>query len=268
MRLRQRLKLSRKKRTTTRSTPPRPETLSAEALATVVPEGLKYDEQHITYAANAEFEEATGIAYTVEVYTMDVNGNYGAAETKTVPATTGAAVSVTPDAREGFTVADNSVLSGIVAADSRLVLKVYYSRNQYKLTVDGVESMVYYGAALEIADPAPREGYTFTGWNPAVPAREQGENNAFAQYGSFVHSLLERWGKDELAEYELLGEYEDKFFDRVTQEFPPNKYTDLSKKYYDDGVQFFVKLRGRGCERDTRCRRTLRGANCGGGRKR
>ena len=70
-------------------------------------------------------------------------------------------------------------------------------------------------------------------------AREQGENNAFAQYGSFVHSLLERWGKDELAEYELLGEYEDKFFDRVTQGFPPNNYTDLSKKYYDDGVQFF-----------------------------
>lgn len=75
-------------------------------------------------------------------------------------------------------------------------------------------------------------------------AREQGENNAFAQYGSFVHSLLERWGKDELAEYELLGEYENGFFDRVTQEFPPNKYTDLSKKYYDDGVQFLSNFEG------------------------
>lgn len=75
-------------------------------------------------------------------------------------------------------------------------------------------------------------------------SREQGENNAFAQYGSFVHSLLERWGKDELAEYELLGEYENKFFDRVTQEFPPNKYTDLSKKYYDDGVQFLSNFEG------------------------
>ena len=34
--------------------------------------------EDITFAA--QFEEASGIAYTVEVYTMDVNGNYGAAD--------------------------------------------------------------------------------------------------------------------------------------------------------------------------------------------
>ena len=38
-----------------------------------------------------------------------------------------------------------------VVADSSLVLKVYYSRNQYKLSVDGVESDVYYGAALNLS---------------------------------------------------------------------------------------------------------------------
>ena len=110
------------------------------------------------------------VSYTVETYVMGLDGEYGAAETKNVPATTGEEVTLTPDAREGFTVAGESVLTGKVAADSSLTLKVYYSRNQYKLTVDGAESMVYYGAALEIADPAPREGYTFTGWSPAVPA--------------------------------------------------------------------------------------------------
>lgn len=52
---------------------------------------------------NAEFEEATGIAYTVEVYTMDVNGNYGAAETKTLYGTTGATVNADTTAAEGFT---------------------------------------------------------------------------------------------------------------------------------------------------------------------
>ena len=124
---------------------------------------------------NAQFT-AGAVSYKVETYEMDVNGAYGAATVKTVPATTGEAVSVTPDAREGFTVADNSVLSGTVAADSSLVLKVYYSRNQYKLSVDGVESDVYFGAALEIADPAPREGYTFTGWNVEVPATMPAEN--------------------------------------------------------------------------------------------
>ena len=124
---------------------------------------------------NAQFT-AGAVSYKVETYEMDVNGAYGAATVKTVPATTGDSVSVTPETREGFTVADNSVLSGIVAADSSLVLKVYYSRNQYKLTVDGVESDVYFGAALEIADPAPREGYTFTGWNVEVPATMPAEN--------------------------------------------------------------------------------------------
>ena len=110
------------------------------------------------------------VSYTVETYVMGLDGEYGAAETKNVPATTGEEVTLTPDAREGFTVAGESVLTGKVAADSSLTLKVYYSRNQYKLTVDGAESDVYFGAALEIADPAPREGYTFTGWSPAVPA--------------------------------------------------------------------------------------------------
>ena len=118
---------------------------------------------------NAQFS-AGEVSYKVETYVMGLDGQYGAAETKTVPATTGAAVSVEPGAREGFTVADNSVLSGVVVADSSLVLKVYYSRNQYKLSVDGVESDVYYGAALNIAAPAAREGFTFTGWNVEVPA--------------------------------------------------------------------------------------------------
>ena len=118
---------------------------------------------------NAQFS-AGEVSYKVETYVMGLDGQYGAAETKTVPATTGAAVSVEPEAREGFTVADNSVLSGVVVADSSLVLKVYYSRNQYKLSVDGVESDVYYGAALNVAAPAAREGFTFTGWNVEVPA--------------------------------------------------------------------------------------------------
>lgn len=117
---------------------------------------------------NAQFS-AGEVSYKVETYVMDVNGAYGAADVKVVPATTGAAVSVNPEAREGFTVAADSVLSGTVAADGSLVLKVYYSRNQYKLTVDGAESMVYYGAELNIAEPT-KDHYTFAGWNVEVPA--------------------------------------------------------------------------------------------------
>ena len=117
---------------------------------------------------NAVFSAGT-VAYTVETYVMDVTGNYGDAAIENKSATTGAAVSVDPEAREGFSVAAESVLSGEVKADGSLVLKVYYSRNQYKLTVDGAESMVYYGAELNIAEPT-KDHYTFAGWNVEVPA--------------------------------------------------------------------------------------------------
>ena len=117
---------------------------------------------------NAVFSAGT-VAYTVETYVMDVNGNYGDAAIENKSATTGETVSVTPEAREGFSVATESVLSGEVKADGSLVLKVYYSRNQYKLTVDGAESMVYYGAELNIAEPT-KDHYTFAGWNVEVPA--------------------------------------------------------------------------------------------------
>ena len=155
---------------------------------------------------NAQFT-AGAVSYKVETYEMDVNGAYGAATVKTVLATTGEAVSVTPETREGFTVADNSVLSGTVEADSSLVLKVYYSRNQYKLSVDGVESDVYYGAALNIAAPAAREGFTFTGWNVEVPANmpasdltlvsQWSENDAdYSAYNAAVSAAQAKKGEE------------------------------------------------------------------------
>ena len=117
---------------------------------------------------DAKFSAGT-VGYKVETYVMGLDGNYGDAAIEDKSATTGETVSVTPETREGFTVADNSVLSGTVLADGSLVLKVYYSRNQYKLTVDGNVTNVYYGAAISVAEPAAREGYTFAGWDRDVP---------------------------------------------------------------------------------------------------
>ena len=187
---------------------------------------------------NAQFT-AGAVSYKVETYEMDVNGAYGAATVKTVPATTGEAVSVTPDAREGFTVADNSVLSGTVAADSSLVLKVYYSRNQYKLSVDGVESDVYFGAALEIADPAAREGFTFTGWNVEVPATmpaedltlvsQWSENDAdYTAYNAAVAAAQAKQGEEN---------YDKKYTAETRAALAEALANDVSgKKYSEQGV--------------------------------
>ncbi len=187
---------------------------------------------------NAQFS-AGEVSYKVETYVMGLDGQYGAAETKTVPATTGAAVSVEPETREGFTVADNSVLSGVVAADSSLVLKVYYSRNQYKLSVDGVESDVYYGAALNIAAPAAREGFTFTGWNVEVPANmpasdltlvsQWSENNAdYTAYNAAVAAAKAKQGEEN---------YDKKYTAETRAALAEALANDVSgKKYSEQGV--------------------------------
>ena len=252
----------------------------AEALKTVVPEGLKYDEQETINAATKAINDAvaalelmtytatfyvdgavhatvqakvgeqiakpddptktgyvfTGwnpevgvmgvedvrfdakfsagaVSYKVETYEMDVNGAYGAAMVKTVPATTGEAVSVTPETREGFTVADNSVLSGKVVADSSLVLKVYYSRNQYKLSVDGVESMVYYGAAISVAEPT-KEHETFNGWDPALPETMPAHDV----------TVVSTWIKDD-ADYSAYNEAKAKAEAKQNEENYDKKYT-------------------------------------------
>ena len=188
---------------------------------------------------NAQFT-AGAVSYKVETYEMDVNGAYGAATVKTVPATTGEAVSVTPDAREGFTVDnENSILSGTVAADSSLVLKVYYSRNQYKLTVDGVESDVYFGAALEIADPAPREGFTFTGWNVEVPATMPAENLTLVSQWSENDADYTAYNAAVAAAQAKQGEenYDKKYTAETRAALAEALANDVSgKKYSEQGV--------------------------------
>ncbi len=199
---------------------------------------------------NAQFT-AGAVSYKVETYEMDVNGAYGAATVKTVLATTGEAVSVTPETREGFTVADNSVLSGTVEADSSLVLKVYYSRNQYKLSVDGVESDVYYGAALNIAAPAAREGFTFTGWNVEVPANmpaenltlvsQWSENDAdYSAYNAAVSAAKAKQGEDNY-DRKYTAETRDALAEALAKDVSGKKYTqqgevDAATKAINDAV--------------------------------
>ncbi len=174
-----------------------------------IPENMPAHE--LTFTAQFSAGEVT---YTVETYEMDVNGTYGAATVKTVPATTGEAVSVTPDAREGFTVDnENSILSGTVAADGSLVLKVYYSRNQYKLTVDGVESMVYYGAAISVAEPT-KAHETFNGWDPALPETMPAHDV----------TVVSTWIKDD-ADYTAYNEAKAKAEAKQNEENYDKKYT-------------------------------------------
>lgn len=76
--------------------------------------------------------------------------------------------------------------------------------------------------------------------------RPKERENAFSQYGIFVHELLEKYEKKELAEYELAPKYEDEFDVWVTEEFPPNAYVNLQESYYNAGLEFLSNYEGQG----------------------
>lgn len=69
-------------------------------------------------------------------------------------------------------------------------------------------------------------------------------NNAFAEFGSFVHSLLEKYFKGEIEFFELSQMYESEYDSNVTHEFPSLKFCDLETKYYEDGINYLNSFEG------------------------
>ncbi len=122
------------------------------------------------------------VNYKIETYIMDTTGVYGAPQVATKSDDTDATVSVTPEEKTGFTLDRNaSVLSGTVKADGNTVLKVYYIRNQYKLTinVDGSEpneTMYYYDETIPTVQDPVKTGYQFNGWSKDIPAKMPAED--------------------------------------------------------------------------------------------
>lgn len=68
--------------------------------------------------------------------------------------------------------------------------------------------------------------------------------NAFAQYGTFMHDLLERYARGEILIFEILDEYEEKFMQNVTHDFPPNKHVDLAQTYFEGGYEYLKSFDG------------------------
>ena len=113
--------------------------------------------------------------YRVEHYLQGLDGTYGEPEkTDTFTSTTDTVVTAEPNTYEGFTydsTVEGTLVSGTVAGDGSLVLKLYYTRNSYNVTykVDGAayEAAVSYryGEQVSIKPEPVKEGYTFSGWS-------------------------------------------------------------------------------------------------------
>ena len=127
------------------------------------------------------FTANTDTGYKVEHYQQNLAGDaFVLFETEEQNATTDTHVSATPKDYTGFTydgMVDGTVTEGNVAGDGSLVLKLYYTRDSYKVTYQytgkvptgaselPAETTEKYGAAVTVAADATAPGYTFSGWS-------------------------------------------------------------------------------------------------------
>lgn len=75
-------------------------------------------------------------------------------------------------------------------------------------------------------------------------AKQKKEQNAFAQWGTLGHSLLERYYKGELELWDLSQKYDEEYASKVSLEFPYNRYVDLGESYYLAGKKYFDNFQG------------------------
>ncbi len=138
----------------------------------------------------AQWTANANVGYVLEVYEMNTDGTYSATPTSVYNFNDGVVGDdrvITPTVPTGFVLdvesietPEKSELSGTIPATGTLVLKAYFAREQHTLyiDVDGdiTEEVYCYGAAIEDIDDPVKKGYTFIGWEPAVPATMPNED--------------------------------------------------------------------------------------------
>ncbi|MBO5969866.1 MAG: PD-(D/E)XK nuclease family protein [Clostridia bacterium] len=68
---------------------------------------------------------------------------------------------------------------------------------------------------------------------------KQRENNAFSDFGSFCHSILEQYYKGELELFDLSLLYTDRYDDNIVSPFPPSRNNSMAENYYEAGKRYF-----------------------------
>ena len=128
------------------------------------------DEVQYVYAS---FTPKSGMSYKVEHYLENLNGSFVRQEVEELFGTTDTEVEALWKSYTGFTKDtenENNILNGVVNYNGTLVLKLYYSRNSYKVlfnTNGGSQiNAVSYKYEQAIAAPSSpnKVGYTFAGW--------------------------------------------------------------------------------------------------------
>ena len=127
----------------------------------------------------AKWTANTNTAYTVQHHYETLTDGYDV-ETVPMTGTTGEQTMAVVKDKAGFTA--DTVAQATIAANGSTVVNIYYTRNSYTLTVDAdngtaVSEKTYkFGAAITAPKDPTKTGYTFDGWDRAIPATMPAEN--------------------------------------------------------------------------------------------
>ena len=141
----------------------------------------------VTKTIKINKDQKTDTAYKVEHYKEKLDGSYELAETENLIGTTGEKVTAkakTPEEYKGFTEDTSNkdrIAEGTIAEDGSLVLRLYYTRNQYTLTLnkdENVENVTgagtyKYGATVSINATLKEEAGYDIRWNKWVSANTE-----------------------------------------------------------------------------------------------
>ena len=70
-----------------------------------------------------------------------------------------------------------------------------------------------------------------------IEGLEKEESNAFAERGSLIHDLLDKWAKKHITKEEMISEYERRYSDEVISSWPSFPKGQASRAY-EKGIQF------------------------------
>lgn len=82
------------------------------------------------------------------------------------------------------------------------------------------------------------------GWYCTYILKKQGKDNFFSQYGTFCHSIFEKYNNGEIEIFELSDFFEKNYYQNITMYAPPNKYVDLNDSYFKKGLNCFLNFNG------------------------
>ncbi|MCQ2323894.1 MAG: hypothetical protein MJZ53_03460 [Paludibacteraceae bacterium] len=156
----------------------------------------------------------TNTAYTVKHYKQNLTGtDYDLADTDNLTGTTDASVTPAVKSYEGFTAPSTQTVT--INGDGTTEVTYNYTRNTYTLTWAGLEGAttqggtsagsVKYGATLT-APIVTKTGYSFTGWNPTVPATMPASDVTYtAQWTEVLYDVTINSSNEEGATLKIEG---------------------------------------------------------------